>query len=56
MNEDMAKTKTGDIERGIRSEREAGKSLHEGETFKVHVQFVFHKLPLTEQEKNSEPC
>ena len=38
-NEDMAKTKIEDIERGIRSEREAGKNLHEGETFKVYVHF-----------------
>ena len=52
----MAKTKTGDIERGTRSVREAGKSLHEGETFKVHLHFIFYKLPLAEQEKNSEPC
>lgn len=50
----MAKTKTEEIERGTRSEKEAGKNLHEGETFKVHVHFIFHKLPLTEEEKNSE--
>lgn len=50
----MAKTKTGDIERGTRSEREAGKNLHEGETFKVRVHYIFHKLPLKEQEKNIE--
>lgn len=37
LNGDTAKTKTktGDLEKGTRSEREAGKNLHEGETFKV---------------------
>lgn len=50
----MAKTKTGDIERGTGSEREVEKNLPEGETFKVWVHYIFHKLPLKEQDKNIE--
>ncbi len=35
LNGDMAKTKTGDLEKETRSEKEAEKNLPEEETFKV---------------------